>query len=161
MTKAKVYIETSVISYLTANPSRDIVVSACQQITRDWWEISREHFDLYVSVWVISEVGQGDPEAAKKRLDSLAGIKILAVDEEAQRLAHNLMAELSLPKNAAEDALHIAVAVVSGMDYLLTWNCRHIAHARVAHDVMRYVQSLGYPGTVLCTPQTLMEEYDA
>ena len=160
MTKAKVYIETSVISYLTAKPSRDIIVSACQQITRDWWEMSREHFDLYVSAWVITEAAQGDPEAARKRLDSLAGINILAVDEEAKGLAGMLMTELSLPRNAAEDALHIAAAVVSGMDYLLSWNCRHIAHARIAHDVMLYVQSLGYPGTVLCTPQTLMEEYD-
>jgi len=160
MTKAKVYIETSVISYLTAKPSRDIVVSACQQITRDWWDISRDHFELYVSAWVITEAAQGDPDAAKKRLDCLAGIEVLAVDEEAKGLARNLMVELSLPQNAAEDALHIAAAVVSGMDYLLSWNCRHIAHARVAHDVMRYVQSLGYPGTVLCTPQTLMEEYD-
>ncbi len=158
--KPKVYIETSVVSYLTARPSRDIIVSACQQITRDWWEYSRNRFDLFVSARVVAEASQGGPEAAARRLETLYGMDVLAVDDEARSLAQQLLAVLALPKNATEDVLHIATAVVAGMDYLLSWNCRHIAHARVAHQAMLYVQSLGYPGTVLCTPQALMEEHD-
>ena len=158
--KSKVYVETSVISYLTAKPSRDLIVLACQQMTRDWWEASRDHFDLFISARVVDEAAQGDPEAAAKRLEALSGITVLAVDDEAKNLARELMRVLSLPQIASEDALHIATAVVSGMDYLLSWNCRHIAHARIARDVMSHVQFLGYPGTVLCAPQTLMEEYD-
>ncbi|HOE67044.1 MAG TPA: type II toxin-antitoxin system VapC family toxin [Candidatus Hydrogenedentes bacterium] len=158
--KPKIYIETSVISYLTARPSGDLVVAACQQITRDWWDDRRGSFDLFISARVIAEATQGDGQAAEKRLEMLRGIPVLEVTDEALSLAERLMRQLHLPQNAVEDALHIATAVVSGMDYLLSWNCRHIANAHVAHDVLMFVQALGYPGTLLCTPQALLEDYD-
>ena len=160
MAKPRVYLETSVVSYLTARPSGDLIVAACQQITRDWWDGRSGAFDLFVSARVIVEAAQGDARAAEARLEALKGIPVLQVTDDVLSLAQRLMAHLRLPEKALEDALHIATAVVSGMDYLLSWNCRHIANAQVAHDVLCFVQSLGYPGTLLCTPQTLLEEYD-
>ena len=158
--KAKIYIETSVVSYLTARPSGDLVVAACQQITRDWWDGRRENFDLFVSARVIAEAAQGDKRAAATRLEILKGIPVLEVTDEALSLAQRLMTHLHLPETAVEDSLHIAIAVVSGMDYLLSWNCRHIANAQVAHQVLEFAQSWGYSGTLLCTPQSLLEDYD-
>lgn len=157
--KPKVYVETSVVSYLTARPSADLVVAACQQITRDWWDDRRGDFDVFVSARVIAEAAQGDARGAEKRLEALNGIPVLAVTDEMVSLAQRLMVQLHLPEKCVEDALHIATAVVSGMDYLLSWNCRHIANAQVAHEVLEVVQSLGYPGTLLCTPQALLENY--
>jgi len=158
--KARVYVETTVVSYLTAKPSSDLIVAACQQMTRDWWDTRRDHFEVFVSARVIAEASQGDPVAAQARLALLKDMPILAVTEEALGLAERLMDHLGLPQKATEDALHIATAVVSGMDYLVSWNCKHIANAQVAHEVLDFVQSLGYPGTLLCTPQALLEDYN-
>ena len=158
--KAKVYLETTVVSYLAARPSGDLVVAACQQITRDWWDRRRHHFEVFISARVIAEASGGDASAAQTRLELLRDIPVLEVTDEAALLAERLMAHLRLPPKASEDALHIATAVVSGMDYLVSWNCRHIANAQVAHDVLEFVQSLGYSGTLLCTPQSLLEDYD-
>ena len=112
----KVYLETSVISYLVSRPSRDLVVAAHQQITRQWWEERRESFQLYVSQMVIQEAGSGDPAAAQRRLGELAGIPLLGLTDEAQALARELVENGALPKQAVEDALHIALATVHGMD---------------------------------------------
>ena len=158
--KPKIYLETSVISYLTGRPSGDLVVAACQQITRDWWDERRGAFDIFVSERVIAEASQGDEDAARKRLEALKNIPVLAVTDDALSLVEQLMTHLHLPESSVEDALHIATAIVSGMDYLLSWNCRHIANAQVAHEVLGFAQSLGYPGTLLCTPQSLLEDYD-
>lgn len=153
---SKVYLETTVISYLAAAPSRDIVQAAHQQITREWWE-RRKAFDLFVSQAVITEVGRGNPDAAARRLAALDNVAVLEITEDASRLAEALIGQHALPAKAAVDALHIAVAVVMGMDYVLTWNCTHIANAAIRPKIEDGCRKLGYEPPVICTPEELME----
>ena len=155
--KPKVYIETTVVSYLTGWPSRDLIVAAHQQITREWWQ-ARTRFDLYVSQIVIREAGGGDPEPAALRLKAVEGIQVLELSPEARSLAKQLITEGPLPEKAELDALHIGIAVVNGMDYLLTWNCTHIANAAMRHMIEAVCRSMGYEPPVICTPEELMEE---
>lgn len=126
----QVYVETSVVSYLTAFPSRDIVVAAHQQITHAWWA-TKDKFELYVSEAVLAEAGAGDPSAAARRLAIAAALPVLAISNEAADLAARLVEAGILPRKAFVDALHVAAAAVHGMEFLLTWNCSHIANARV------------------------------
>jgi predicted nucleic acid-binding protein len=153
--KPKVYLETTVISYLTAAPSRDIVQVAHQQITREWWD-RRKDFDLFVSQAVITEAGRGDSAAAARRLATLEDVSVLEVTEDASRLAEAFIEQHALPAKAAVDALHIAVAVVMGMDYVLTWNCTHIANAAIRPRIEDACRKLGYEAPVICTPEELM-----
>lgn len=155
--RPKVYVETSVISYLTAWPSRDLVKAAHQQITLEWWE-TRGKFDVYVSQIVLREASSGDPAAANARMESLSGFPVLTAGPEASALAQQLLVQGSLPAKAAVDALHIAIAVVNGIDYLLTWNCTHIANATMRVRIERVCRQSGYEPVVLCTPEELMEE---
>lgn len=127
--KPKVYVETTVISYLSARPSRDIVVAAHQELTREWWDQRRQAFHLVVSEVVLREAAGGDPQAAERRSTLLAGIDVLEVGQAALDLAEEFVRRGVVPAGDAEDALHIAVAVTHGVDYLLTWNCAHIARA--------------------------------
>jgi predicted nucleic acid-binding protein len=154
--KPKVYLETTVISYLTASPSRDIVQAAHQQLTREWFE-RRKDFDLFVSQAVIAEASRGDSGAAARRLAALDDIAILEVTEDASRLAEAFIEQHALPAKAAVDAIHIAVAVVMGMDYVLTWNCTHIANAVIRPKIEDACRQLGYDPPVICTPEELME----
>jgi|SRR4029078_9186655 len=156
--KQKVYIETSVISYLTARPSRDLITAAHQQLTLDWWEGRRADFDLYVSQLVVREAGAGDEEAAKRRLTVIEEIPLLELNEEAVVLARSLIEEGPLPEKASEDALHIAVATVHGMDFLLTWNCKHIANAQMRNLITEVCRSQEYEPPVTCTPEELLGE---
>ena len=151
----KVYLETTIISYLTAWPSRDLIKAAHQQLTREWWQI-HSRFELFVSQAVVQEAGGGDQDAAQRRLHVLEGIPILAMDRQTLALAHELTEQGPLPKKATVDALHIAVAVVNGMDYLLTWNCAHIANASMRSQIERVCRSRGYQPPVICTPEELM-----
>jgi hypothetical protein len=152
--KPKVYIETSIPSYLSAWRSRDLIVAANQEITKEWWD-SRDQFDLYISALVIQEAGTGDPVAAQKRLEQLADIPELNITEEVERFAEILIQKVSLPEKARIDALHIAVAVLSGMDYLLTWNCTHIANAILRPKLEALCREFGYEPPTICTPQEL------
>jgi hypothetical protein len=154
--KSRVYLETTVISYLTAVPSRDIVQAAHQQITREWWE-RRKDFDLFVSQAVITESSRGDSSAAARRLAVLQDVAILEVTEDASRLAGAFIEQHALPAKAAVDALHIAVAVVMGMDYVLTWNCTHLANAVIRPKIEDACRELGFDPPVICTPEELME----
>ena len=155
--KPKVYLETTIPSYLAGSPSRDLVIAAHQQITREWWD-GRGRFSLFISQVVLQEVSSGDDEAAATRLSFVADIPILQLTEEVRRVAHELLSQKALPAQAAVDALHVAVAVVNGMDYLLTWNCTHIANAAVRSKIERVCRSLGYEPPVICTPEELLEE---
>src|SRR5438552_2144881 len=125
----RIYIETSFVSYLTAHPSRDLIVAGHQQITHDWWDTHRGDYELCVSQLVIQEAGDGDPQAAQERLDVLATMTVLEIKEEAVALAEELVGAGALPAKAGNDALHIAVAAIHRVPYLLTWNCRHMANA--------------------------------
>ena len=156
--KPKLYVETTIFSYLTSAPSRDLIVAAHQQVTREWWDLRRPDFDLFVSRLVLQEAGAGDLEAAQRRLAALRDISRLALNPEALALARDLVTRGPLPANATEDAMHIAVATVHGMDYLLTWNCRHIANARMRQAVALTCALRGYDPPVICTPEELMGE---
>lgn len=127
--KSKVYIETSVISYLTARPSNDLRAMANQSATVEWWETQRPQFDLVISEFVIAEASLGHPEAAQRRLTALEGIMELQATEEVRTLGKALVQRGALPPQAEVDAYHVAVAAVNGIEYLLTWNCAHIANA--------------------------------
>ncbi len=155
--KSSVYLETSIIGYLASRPSRDLITAANQQLTRDWWDQSREQYDLYLSEAVVAECSAGDPQAAQERLDMLDGIPILDVTDAADSLAEALLKHVPLPEKAAVDALHIAIATVNGMDYLLTWNCTHIANAALQHRIAAICRSCGFESPTICTPQQLME----
>ncbi len=155
--KPKVYLETTVISYLTALPSRDIVQAAHQQITREWWE-RRERFELYISQAVLEEAARGNAEAAARRLAALQGLTVLAVDEKVSKLAERFVEMNAIPAKAVVDAIHIAAAVVNGMDYLLSWNCTHIANAAIRGKIDFRCWDAGLQPPVICTPEELMEE---
>lgn len=129
MSKASLYLETSVVSYLTARTSGDLIVTAHQKATQDWWFDRRDDFDLWVSEFVLAEVQGGDSEAAQKRIAALAGVPLLEANPAVELMATALLSSGAVPAKARLDALHIAVASVHGMDYLLTWNFRHIANA--------------------------------
>ncbi|MGI8670631.1 MAG: type II toxin-antitoxin system VapC family toxin [Aridibacter sp.] len=152
----KVYIETTIVSYLTARPSRDLIIAAHQQLTQEWWDTRREDFDLYASQFVIRESGAGDSAMAQKRLEALGGIPLLSVRTEAVTLARKLVEKGPIPEKAEVDALHIAVAASHGMDYLLTWNCKHIANAEMQTGVARLCREAGFEPPVICTPEELL-----
>lgn len=154
--KESVYIETTIVSYLTAWLSRDLIRAAHQQITLEWWENRRRDFEIFVSEFVINEAGSGDPEAAEKRLAALEGIVLLDVNLEVENLAKSLIADRALPAKAVTDALHIAVAAVHEINYLLSWNCRHIANAEMQEIIGKVCAANGYKRPVICTPEELL-----
>ena len=156
--KAKVYLETTVISYLTARASRDIVVAAHQELTRQWWDQRRSDYHLVVSEVILREAEAGDSEAAERRGAVVAGIDVLEVGAAALELAEKLVRRGAVPAVAAEDALHIAIAATNGVDYLLTWNCAHIANAAMRRAIDEVCIEQGFEPTVLCTPEELIEE---
>jgi predicted nucleic acid-binding protein len=153
--KRKVYLETSVISYLTARPSRTIIGAAHQQITQAWWE-SRGQYELFISELVMKECASGDPESAEKRLKVLVELPLLVIDETSVSIASELINGKIVPTKAAEDALHIAVATVYSMDYLLTWNCKHIANPEIQRKISATLQKKGLPLPFICTPEELL-----
>jgi len=154
----KVYIETTIPSYLASRPSRDLLVAAHQQLTRDWWEFRRPSFDLYISEPVLQEAAAGDQILAKRRLELLADIPVLPLTGGILRMAESLVTEGPIPRKAAGDALHIAVATEYGCDYLLTWNCRHIANAEIQRAARVVVSKQGFELPIICTPEELMGE---
>ncbi len=153
----RVYIETTVVSYLTARPSRDLIVAGHQQITRDWWDARRGDYELCVSQLVLEEAGDGDAQAAEERLDVLATMTLLEIKEEAVDLAEDLVQAGPLPPKAENDALHIAVAAVHRIPYLLTWNCRHMANATMRTQIEAVCASKGFKAPIICTPEEMME----
>jgi hypothetical protein len=154
--KPKVYLETTIPSLLTAWPSRDVLIAGQQQATRDWWKDRRQHYQLFISGLVLIESRRGDVAAAEDREKVLAGCKVLEYSEAAQKLAREILAKHLLPAKAAVDAAHIAVAAVHEMDFLLTWNCRHIANAAIVDKVRAACADKGYAPPVICTPMELM-----
>jgi len=156
--KPKVYIETSVISYLTARLSKDLIIAGHQQITQEWWELRKTHFDLYVSQLVIKEASAGDTQAVEKRLAVLRDLPLLQMNDKIKELAQKFVAHHALPAKAAEDAIHVAIATVHRMEYLLTWNCTHIANAEIRRKISSVCVKNGYEIPVICTPEELLSE---
>ena len=155
--KPTAYIETSVVSYLTARPSRDVVVAAYQEITREWWRDAQGRFALVASALVVAEAGSGDKDTARSRIMALEGVSLVDATSDAEELARKLLDLGALPRQAADDAAHIAIAVTNGVDYLVTWNFRHIANAAMRARIERVCRQAGYEPPVICTPNELME----
>lgn len=153
----RTYLETSLISYVVGRPSRDVITLANQQLTREWWDTQRLKYELFVSELVISEAEIGDATVAQSRLSLVTSLPILNVPKEAELLAPILLRAAGLASNAATDTLHMALAAVHGMQYLLTWNCKHIANAVIRRAVERECLLAGYDPPVICTPQELMD----
>ena len=155
--KYHVYVETSVISYLTGRQSRDLIVAAHQEITRQWWQGRSNALELFVSDIVMEEARQGDPDAALTRLEGMSTLPVLLTDDRAVAVSRKLVLAEIVPYAAVADALHIAVAATNGMDYLLTWNCRHLANALMRNRIVMFIESEGYACPVICTPEELQE----
>lgn len=153
--KSKAYLETTIASYATARLSRILIIAAQQQYTQAWLERFPDRYDGYVSDLVVDEASEGDVEAATRRLEKIKGLALLPVDQEARDLAGALLRVGCIPTNAAADAMHVAVAAVNGMDYLVTWNCTHINNATMRERIAACCASLGYRCPVICTPQEL------
>jgi predicted nucleic acid-binding protein len=151
-----VYLETTLISYLCSRPSRDLLVAAHQQVTSDWWISRRETFDCFVSQIVIDEVSAGDPEEARKRIEIVSMFPVLEITEEALHLAKAILGSEAIPPRAVRDAAHVSVATVHGVDYLLTWNCTHLANAQVIRRISVVCNREGYHMPTICTPEELM-----
>ncbi len=154
----KIYLETSFISYLLSKPNRDLIITAHQQITREWWGKRKNEFSLFISQLVYEECIRGDAGAASERLKIIERIPLLELNKSAISLAKHLVNKGNIPEKSVEDALHIAVATVHGMDYLLTWNCKHIANASNRRIIETRCNEFGYEVPTICTPEELMEK---
>ena len=154
--KPSVYIETTIVSYLTAWPSQDVVRLAQEILTRHWWANARDHFELWTSELVLQEAARGDPKAAADRLAALAGLPLVSINAEVSALAQHMALALKLPKRAGADAVHLAAAVIHRNSFLLTWNCRHLANAVLADKIQKVCESHGHKSPRIVTPQQLM-----
>jgi hypothetical protein len=156
MEKQKIYIETSVISYMTAKPSRDLVIAGHQQITQVWWHKAKNKFDCYISDFVTQEVSRGDKNAAILRLDMIKDFDVLVINDQISNLAEIYLNLLEIPEKSKIDTFHLAFAVWYNIDFLITWNCKHIANAFNIKKINNYNINNNLWVPVLCTPQELM-----
>jgi hypothetical protein len=151
-----VYLETSFISYLVARASRDVIVAGHQQSTQDWWANRRSEFECSVSQVVIDEASAGDSTEVEKRLAIIGGLPSLEITTSAETLTRAIMGAGILPPHAFPDAAHVGVSTVHSMDYLLTWNCKHLANAQIERRIAVVCEKLGYRMPNICTPEELM-----
>lgn len=156
--KPSVYLETTIISYLTSDPSRDLVTAGHQQVTHAWWNDHRHEFTLFTSQLVLKEIKSGNAEMATKRLALIQGLQALPLTEMALELAQALVSKGPLPQKAADDALHIAIASVYEMDYLLSWNCKHITNLFIQKDLAKILIRYGFKLPTIGTPESLLGE---
>jgi len=154
--KAKLYLETTIPSYYVARPSRDLVLSAHQKLTRRWWKERFRDFEVFISDVVLDEISRGEPAMIAKRVKLVKELPLLAATDEARRLAEALIKSGPLPVKAARDAAHIALSAVHGMHFLLTWNCRHIANAEMLRHIERVCGRYGFNCPVVCTPDEML-----
>ncbi len=155
--KESIYLETTVVSYYTSKPSRDIIALAHQEITRQWWPMAIRRFNLFISEVVIEEAGLGDQEAAKRRLEELKDFPRLELNDKVEEIAKIYMEKLEIPEKSFRDAAHIAVASVHNIDYLATWNCAHLANGEIIKKLMKINKTFGIHTPIVCTPEELME----
>jgi hypothetical protein len=156
MTRSTVYIETTIVSYLAAWASRDLVRAAQQQITREWWDTRRVEIETFTSELVFIEASAGDPAAAAGRVNILTQLPILAFSDTAIELARDLIASAAMPSAALRDAQHVAIAATNGIDFLLTWNCRHLANAFLRDRIEETCDRAGLRAPKICTPEELL-----
>ncbi|HTG36467.1 MAG TPA: type II toxin-antitoxin system VapC family toxin [Thermoanaerobaculia bacterium] len=150
-----VYLETTIPSYLAGRPSRDLIVAAHQQITQEWWSRAKESFSLYISEAVLEEIRAGDPEMATRRLEIVSGLPVLGIRDDVRSLVRVYHGQLGLPPQAGADLVHIAIAVAYEVDYLVTWNCKHIANGQVIRRLLELNRKLGRSTPVIVTPEEL------
>jgi predicted nucleic acid-binding protein len=158
MEKATVYVETTIPSYLVAEPSSDVVVAGHQRTTHDWWQTAASRFDLVISDVVYEELARGDPEIASRRVDIVSDLAILVSDSEVEKLAKQYVSELGLAGRALNDIPHVAFAVAYEIDYLVTWNCAHLANAMLLRKLREVNARLGLWLPTICTPEELMAD---
>lgn len=158
--KPVVYIETTIISYLAARTSRKIVTAGQQRLTADWWKLRRPDFELVVSDAVHVEASRGDSAAAQRRIELLEGLRIIPLNDEVRAIAQRLITNGGIPPKAAQDAIHVAAAASGNADFLLTWNCTHIANAALRPRIELICREAGVRPPVICTPLELMEDRD-
>ncbi|MBW4677321.1 MAG: type II toxin-antitoxin system VapC family toxin [Desmonostoc geniculatum HA4340-LM1] len=151
-----VYIETSILGYLTARSTRNLILAANIEVTKEWWDSRRSRFALYISQVVLDEVARGDTEIAAKRLEILNGLSLVELNQSVRSLSAQFLTRSNLPPKASDDAVHIAAATVHGLDYLLTWNCKHIANAQIQRKLAQISLEFGYQLPVICTPYELL-----
>jgi predicted nucleic acid-binding protein len=151
-----VYIETSILGYLTARSTRNLILAANIEVTKEWWELHSSTFSLYISQVVLDEAARGDEEIALKRLEIVDGLPLVELNQSVRSLAAQFLERSNLPPKAADDAVHIAAATIHGLDYLLTWNCKHIANAQIQRKLEEISLDFGYQLPVICTPYELL-----
>jgi hypothetical protein len=154
--KPKVYIETTIPSYLVGRPSRDLIVAAHQELTHEWWQTRQDNFDIFISQFVIDEASLGDPVLSRQRLKIIRNLAQLNITQDVEILATEIVLSGAVPEKASTDAAHIASASVHAMDYLLTWNCTHIANAEIYKKVQTVCKAKGFTCPIICTPEELM-----
>lgn len=154
--KPKIYIETSFISYLTSRPNRDLIIAAHQQISNEWWQNRKDDFNLFISQLVIEEASKGDENAASKRMELIRNIPILELNDQTIDLVNIIQNEKIISDKNIEDIFHIAIATMNGMDYLLTWNCKHIANATIRNKIEEVCRLQGFQCPIICTPEELL-----
>jgi hypothetical protein len=157
MAKPTVYIETTIISYLTSRPSRDVIRAAQQRLTHDWWDTQRGRFELVTSELVAIECAAGDSRAATERLDVVGSLSSLEVTDVAKRIAEGLVAAGAIPDRALRDTTHVGVCAANGIAFLLTWNFRHLANAQMQPSILEVCASQGYRPPTICAPDALFE----
>ncbi|MBF0547726.1 MAG: type II toxin-antitoxin system VapC family toxin [Candidatus Riflebacteria bacterium] len=158
ISKQTIYVETSIISYFTAIQSRDILIFARQQITQDWWNDVLPKFEAFISPAVIEEISDGDRQASQLRLKAASSFKVLEINNEVINLTQKILKKFSFPDRAKSDALHIAFPVVHKIDYLVTWNCKHIANAFTLKMIEKLILDNGYQMPTITTPNEFMED---
>ena len=158
--KPRVYVETSIVSYLTARPVRDIVIAGRQQSTRDWWATAPRRFELVISELVREEAVAGDRDAAQSRLAEISSLPVITATVEVTRLAQALVEATAVPERAAQDAVHIAIAAMHRVPFLVTWNFRHIANVAARPLIEAVCRHSGIDPPLLCTPEQLVTEDD-
>ena len=158
--KPSVYLETSVISYCASEGARDIVILGKQTVTKEWWKSQIMAFSPFLSTIVLEEIQRGNPKMAKARSRLVDGIPVLGVNPEILDLAERVFKEIQLPRKAQADALHIAIPSVFQIDFLLTWNCAHIANPFIQRQLRKIIEKSGFSFPVICTPQELLENND-
>jgi hypothetical protein len=154
----RIYIESTIPSYVVARPARDLLQAARQQLTHDWWDLKREHHELFTSQVVLDEITDVEAEMARQRLKLLRGVPLLELNAAANDLGREVLRSGLLPASADGDAAHIALATVHEMDILLTWNCRHIANVAIQQRLRRLVEQSGYTLPSLATPEEFMND---
>ena len=155
--KKRVYLETTVVSYLAARPSRDIIVAGHQAATRDLWPFLTGRYETFISALVYEEAGNGDPEQARMRLSAVEPFPMLDIDDEARLLAQKIVEGKGVPADYPEDALHIAVAAVHGIDFVVTWNFAHLNNPFTRRMIRRIIEKEGYVSPEICSPEELLE----